>query len=145
MVASVDNYLQDGCMRCKYGATPQCKVNKWREELIALRNIVLESGLTEEIKWSVPVYTSSGKNIVSINALKASANIVFFKGALLNDEHEILDQQGNIQSGRIIRFTGVKEINKIKDVLHAYIKEAIAVEESGQKVTLKKIPQDGYR
>lgn len=33
----VDNYLMDGCMRCKYGGTPLCKVNNWREELEMLR------------------------------------------------------------------------------------------------------------
>ena len=47
----VDKYLIYGCMRCKYGGTPQCKVNSWRAELELLRQIVLETGLTEEIKW----------------------------------------------------------------------------------------------
>lgn len=54
----VDQYLVDGCMRCKYGATPQCKVRKWIEELEMLRQIALETGLKEEIKWGVPVYSS---------------------------------------------------------------------------------------
>lgn len=37
-------------MRYKYGGTPQCKVKKWTEELETLRQIALETGLTEEIK-----------------------------------------------------------------------------------------------
>jgi len=41
----VDKYLMDGCMRCPYGGTPQCKVNSWREELGTIRQIVLETGL----------------------------------------------------------------------------------------------------
>lgn len=49
----VDTYLIDGCMRCKYGGTPQCKVRSWREELEFLRQLVLETGLVEEIKWGV--------------------------------------------------------------------------------------------
>ena len=141
MNPQVDKYLIDGCMRCKYGGTPQCKVHNWREELEMLRQIVLETGLTEEIKWGAPVYTHKGKNIVSVGALKESANIGFFKGVLLTDKHKILQQQGNLQSDRIIKFTNVKEIEKIKDVLKEYVLEAIVIEESGKKVEFKKNPE----
>ena len=136
-----DKYLIDGCMRCKYGGTPQCKVLNWVDELEQLRQIVLETGLTEEIKWGFPVYTHKGKNIVTVNALKESANIGFFKGALLTDNHKILHQQGNLQSDRIIKFTNVNEIEKLKDVLNTYVIEAIAIEESGKKVEFKKNPE----
>ncbi|HOY12918.1 MAG TPA: DUF1801 domain-containing protein [Saprospiraceae bacterium] len=133
----VDKYLVDGCMRCKYGGTPQCKVNFWREELETLRQIVLETGLIEEIKWGVPVYTHNEKNILSVAALKDYATIGFFKGVLLTDNHKILKQQGNMQSDRIIPFTNVKDINEWTDVLKSYIIEAIAIEESGKKVEFK--------
>ena len=141
MNPQVDKYLIDGCMRCKYGGTPQCKVHNWREELEMLRQIVLETGLTEEIKWGAPVYTHKGKNIVSVVALKESANIGFFKGVLLTDKHKILQQQGNLQSDRIIKFTNVKDIEKVKDVLKEYVLEAIEIEESGKKVEFKKNPE----
>lgn len=137
----VNKYLAEGCMRCKYGATPKCKVHPWREALELLRQIVLETGLKEEIKWSVPVYTHEGKNIVSVSALKDSANISFFKGVLLKDPKKILQQQGNLQSGRIIRFTNTADIKKLTTALKAYIKEAVAVEESGQKVLYKRNPE----
>lgn len=137
----VDKYLIDGCMRCKYGGTPQCKVNNWTEELETLRQIVLETGLKEELKWGAPVYTHNGKNIVSVNALKESANISFFKGVLLTDTHKILRQQGNLQSDRIIKFTNVNDIKQLEDVLKAYITEAVAIEESGKKVAFKKNPE----
>jgi uncharacterized protein YdeI (YjbR/CyaY-like superfamily) len=137
----VDKYLIDGCMRCKYGGTPQCKVLNWTPELETLRQIVLETGLKEEIKWGVPVYTSKGKNIVTVNALKESANIGFYKGALLKDKHQILQQQGNIQAARIIRFTRESEINLLKDELKAYILEAIDIEKSGKKVETVKNPE----
>ena len=141
MNPQVDKYLIDGCMRCKYGGTPQCKVHNWRGELEMLRQIVLETGLTEEIKWGAPVYTHKGKNIVSVGALKESANIGFFKGVLLTDKHKILQQQGNLQSDRIIKFTNVKDIEKVKDVLKEYVLEAIEIEESGKKVEFKKNPE----
>lgn len=134
----IDKYLIDGCMRCKYGGTPQCKVNSWREELEQLRQIVLETGLTEEIKWGVPVYTHNGKNIVTVAALKESATIGFFKGVLLADKDKILQQQGNLQSDRIVKFTKTEEITKLKTILKEYVLEAITIEESGKKVEFKK-------
>lgn len=138
MNPQVDKYLMNGCMRCKLGGTPQCKVNTWREELKMLRQIVLETGLTEEVKWGVPVYTLDGKNVVTVNALKASANIGFFKGVLLADPQKILQRQGNLQSDRLIKFTNTDEIEKAREVLKSYILEAIAIEESGQRVEFKK-------
>lgn len=130
----VDKYLVDGCMRCKYGATPQCKVIPWREHIEMLRQIVLECGLVEEIKWGVPVYTYEGKNILNISALKNSANLGFFKGTLLKDTQKILEQQGNIHSARIIRFTQSSQIEKLEETLRAYINEAITLEKEGKKV-----------
>lgn len=141
MKPSVDKYLIDGCMRCKYGGTPHCKVRNWVEELELLRQIVLETELTEEIKWGVPVYTRNGKNVLTINALKDSANIGFFKGVLLSDKHKILQQQGSLQSDRIIKFTNSADIVKVKVILKEYILEAIEVEESGKKVEFKKNPE----
>ncbi len=41
------------------------KANQWREEFEQLRTIVLDCGLTEELKWGVPCYTVEGKNVVS--------------------------------------------------------------------------------
>lgn len=130
----VDKYLVDGCMRCKYGATPQCKVLKWTEILETLRQIILEQGLVEEIKWGIPVYTKNGKNIVNIGALKDSANLGFFKGALLSDSDQVLEQQGNIQSARIIRFYDIEKVIRLEQTIRNYIDEAIAIEERGFKV-----------
>ncbi|TRX59200.1 hypothetical protein FNH22_11795 [Fulvivirga sp. M361] len=141
MGPKVDKYLIYGCMRCKYGGTPQCKVLNWVEELELLRQIVLETGLTEEIKWGVPVYTHNGKNVVTVSALKESANIGFFKGVLLTDKHQILRQQGNLQSDRIVKFSSTEEVKKLKDILKVYVLEAIEIEESGKKVEFKKNPE----
>ncbi|MFD1164022.1 DUF1801 domain-containing protein [Sphingobacterium daejeonense] len=98
-----------------------------------MRQIVLETGLKEEIKWGAPIYTYNGKNIVSVGALKASANIGFFKGVLLNDTHKTLTQQGNLQSDRNIKFINADDIKKLKSVIKSYVLEAIAIEESGKK------------
>lgn len=141
MPTTVNQYITEGCMRCKYGGTPKCKVHSWKEELEVLREIVLETGLHEEIKWGAPVYTHNGKNIVSVAALKNFATIGFFKGVLLSDKQQILQQQGNLQSDRIVKFSNVYDIIKNKDVLKSYIIEAKEIEKSGKKVIFKKNPE----
>ncbi len=139
MNPQVDKYLIDGCMRCKLGGTPECKVNNWKEELDALRQIVLESGLTEEVKWGVPCYTSGNKNILIVSAFKEYACLSFFKGALLRDNENILLKHGeSSQSVRIIKFTSAKQITAQEETIKLYIKEALSIEKSGQKVGLKK-------
>ncbi len=139
MNPQVDLYLEDGCGRCKYYKTTQCKVHNWQSELKALRAIVLECGLTEELKWSVPVYTHKNKNIAIVSAFKDYCSLSFFKGSLLQDTENILHKQGeSSQSARILKFTNVKEISKIRDIIKAYIFEAIELESQGIKVEFKK-------
>ncbi|HSZ25446.1 MAG TPA: DUF1801 domain-containing protein [Cytophagaceae bacterium] len=114
------------------------KLEKWQQELEQLRKIILDCALTEELKWSVPVYTFQGKNIVGINGLKEFCALSFFKGALLNDINALFVQPGkNTQSGRWIKFSSVQDIIKMTPILKAYIYEAIEVEKAGLKVTLK--------
>ena len=134
MNTNPETYFTDGCGRCKFGGTPNCKVNKWTDELQILRAIVLECGLTEESKWGVPCYTYRNKNIVIVSAFREYCSLSFFKGSLLTDTENILDKPGgNTQAGRLIKFTNVQEIIKLKPVLKAYIFEAIEVEKSGIK------------
>lgn len=111
---------------------------KWAEEFEKLRGIILGCPLTEELKWGQPCYTWQGKNVVLMHGFKEYCALLFFKGALLNDPEGILVQQTeNVQGARQIRFTNVKEINKLAPVLKAYIYEAIEVEKAGLKVKLK--------
>ena len=115
------------------------KAKKWQEEIKQLRMIVLDCGLTEELKWGCPCYTFEKSNIVLIHVFKEYCALLFFKGALLKDAKGILIQQTeNVQAGRQVRFTGVREIAKMKPILKAYIYEAIEVEKAGLKVPLKK-------
>src|SRR6059058_373243 len=115
------------------------KAKKWQEEFEKLRMIILDCGLTEELKWGVPCYTFQKSNIVLIHVFKEYCALLFFKGALLNDANGILIQQTkNVQAARQIRFTNVREIVKMKPILKAYIHEAIEVEKAGLKVSLKK-------
>lgn len=114
------------------------KAEKWREEYEKLRTIILDCGLTEELKWGNPCYSFNGGNIVLIHGFKEYCALLFFKGALLNDANGILIQQTeNVQSPRQVRFTNLLQITELEPVLKAYIYEAIEVEKAGLKVTLK--------
>lgn len=114
------------------------KAEKWQKELEQLRKIALDCQLTEELKWGTPCYTLGEKNIVLIHDFKEYCAFLFFKGALLKDTDNILIQQSdNVQAGRQIRFTNLKEITDQKDILKTYIYQAIEVEKAGLKVDLK--------
>src|SRR5438046_4408625 len=124
------------------------KATKWQKEYEKLRTILLDCGLTEELKWGCPCYThptgSSGRafekrNIVLIHGFKEYCALLFFKGALLNDANGILIQQTkNVQSARQVRFANLQDIVKMEPILKTYIYEAIEVERAGLKVKLKK-------
>jgi len=111
---------------------------KWREEYAKLRTIVLDCGLTEELKWGVPCYTFQSSNIVLIHGFKEYCALLFHKGVLLNDTNGILIQQTeNVQSARQIRFRTSQEIIDLESVVKTYIYEAIEVEKAGLKVNFK--------
>lgn len=134
-IISIDQYLTEGCGRCKYFQTSQCKVHRWAEELLILRSIVLHAGLKEELKWSMPCYTIDGKNILIIAAFKDYCSVSFFKGALLKDKKQLLATSGeNSNASRQFKFTDTKQIIKVEKEILQYIKEAIAIEQSGAKI-----------
>lgn len=111
----------------------------WREESQALRKIVLSCGLTEELKWGEPCYTVDKANVVIIHGFKEYCALLFFKGTLMKDPNGILIRQTeNVQGARQIRFTDLGEIGQMKDILVAYVLEAVAVEKAGMKVEYRK-------
>jgi uncharacterized protein YdeI (YjbR/CyaY-like superfamily) len=114
------------------------KNEKWQAELAELRTIVLDCGLTEDVKWKVPCYTFEDRNIVLMHVFKEYCALLFPKGVLLKDPVNILIQQTqNVQSARQIRFTHVDEIVEMESILKAYIQEAIDVEKAGLEVEFK--------
>jgi uncharacterized protein YdeI (YjbR/CyaY-like superfamily) len=115
------------------------KADKWQAEFEHLRTLILDCGLTEELKWGCPCYTFQKSNILLIHGFKEYCAMLFMKGALLNDTNGILIQQTeNVQSARQIRFTNLREIIELEPVLKTHIYEAIEVEKAGLKVEMKK-------
>src|ERR1700739_818506 len=97
------------------------KTTKWQEEYSELRMLILDCGLTEELKWGCPCYTFQNNNIVLIHGFKDYCALLFMQGALLKDPKGILVQQTkNVQSARQIRFTNIQEILEDKSTIKAY-------------------------
>ena len=118
------------------------KSKDWQPELQALRAIILDSPLVEEVKWRVPCYTLEGKNVVFIGRFKEAAVLSFVKGVLLKDPTKILIQQTeNSQSVRILRFSSVRQITDMEPVLKAYLSEAVEAEKAGLKVKMKTVAE----
>lgn len=118
------------------------KDSQWSKEYDKLRKIVLACGLDEQLKWGQPCYMHGGSNIVLIHGFKEYCALLFFKGALMTDGEGLLIQQtANVQSARQMRFTDAKEITKLAATIKSYIYDAIAVEDAGLKVTLKKVEE----
>ena len=115
------------------------KSEKWKAAQEKLRTIVLDSELTEELKWGVPCYTLEGSNVVLMHEFKEYCALLFIKGVLVKDPSGILIQQTqNVQAGRQIRFTNLEQIIEMEPILKAYLAEAIEVEKSGVQVEYKK-------
>lgn len=142
MNPKIDNYLAEGCGRCSLMGTPECKVHLWPEELKLLRALVLDCGLTEELKWGVPCYTFQQKNVLMVSALKDFAALSFLKGVLLNNDAGLLHAPGpNSQSSRIMKFTSAKQVKEQEDLIRAHIFETIELEKAGARVEFKKNPE----
>ncbi|HEY0670223.1 MAG TPA: YdeI family protein [Sphingobacteriaceae bacterium] len=115
------------------------KAEQWKKEYEKLRTLILDCGLTEELKWGCPCYTFQKNNIVLIHGFKEYFALLFFKGALLKDSKNILIRQTeNVQAARQIRFTNIGEVIELEPVIKAYVYEALEVEKSGMKVEFKK-------
>ncbi|MFV0293445.1 MAG: YdeI/OmpD-associated family protein [Paracoccus sp. (in: a-proteobacteria)] len=115
------------------------ETTQWKDELLALRTILLDSGMSEEFKWHSPVYCADGRNIAIIWGFKEYAALGFFKGVLLQDHMGILEVPGdNSRSSRILKFTDTDRIRTLEPIIRAYTDEAISIEKAGLKVDFPK-------
>lgn len=105
-----------------------------KEELIRLRQILLDCKLTEEIKWGAPTYTYQGKNVAGIAGFKSYVGLWFHQGALLKDKEKKLinAQEGKTKALRQWRFASAKEIQP--RLIKAYVNEAIKVVKEGRSI-----------
>lgn len=110
------------------------KAKVWRPELRCLRELCLDSGLREEIKWASPCYTHDGRNVVGIAAFNSYFGLWFFQGALLNDAASVLTnaQQGKTRAMRQWRMSSAKDIRVT--LIRRYLKAARQLAEQGREI-----------
>ena len=117
----------------------------WNAERRLLRDILLDCGLEENVKWGKLCYAFDGGNVAIIFALKDYCAVGFFKGSLLEDDENVLVSPGeHSQAMRQLRFTGENEIADGKGRLVKYIRRAIDVERQGLKVEFSEKEQLEY-
>jgi uncharacterized protein YdeI (YjbR/CyaY-like superfamily) len=115
------------------------RAERWRAEFEALRSILRQTPLTEDLKWGQPCYAWGKANVVLMHGFKEYCALLFMKGALMPDPDGLLVQQTEyVRSARQIRFTALEQIKGKAATLKAYVEAAIAVEQAGLKIAPKK-------
>ncbi len=111
---------------------------RWEVEIAAMRRVLSGLAMKEECKWGKPTYTVDGKNVVIMQGFKEYFALGFFQGALLTDSKKVLVQLGQVHAGRVMKFTSAKDITSKAAIIKAYVREAIAVEKAGRRMTPRK-------
>ena len=107
---------------------------RWKAAIAEMRRVLGGFPMKEECKWGKPTYTVDGKNIVIMQGFKEYFALGFFQGALLRDRKKVLVQLGQVQGGRVMKFTGAKDIRAKAATIKAYVREAIAAEKAGLRM-----------
>ena len=106
--------------------------DQWPEEIRALRPLLLASGLEEHIKWGKPCYAVDDANVAIIQEFSDDLALMFFKGILLEDPADLLEEVGpNSHAARRMMFRSVEDVTDRADVVASYVSQAIAVEQAG--------------
>jgi uncharacterized protein YdeI (YjbR/CyaY-like superfamily) len=111
---------------------------RWEAEIAEMRRVLAGFAMKEECKWGKPTYMVGGKNIVIMQGFKEHFALGFFQGALLKDSKKVLVQLGQVQAGRVMKFSSVRDITAMAATIKAYVREAIAVEKAGLRMERKK-------
>ena len=134
MISQIEDYFSQGCGRCSRFATPECSSQIWAPGLQALRQICLDTGLVETLKWGHPCYTHQGRNLAIIGAFRGDFRLTFFNASLLKDSKKVLQRKGpNTLHADILSFTDAVEVKKMQATIRAYLQEAMALAEAGVK------------
>lgn len=126
MITAIDDYFTRGCGRCPRFDTADCSTRQWAAGLLALRELCLDVGLTETLKWAHPCYMHAGRNVAIIGALRGDFRLSFFHAALMRDPEGLLERQGpNTQHPDMLRFTDHAQLARLAPTIRAYLREAM--------------------
>lgn len=134
MITDADDFFTLGCGRCARFATPDCSVQQWAGGLKRVRQICLDAGLEETVKWGHPCYMHAGRNIALLGAFRGDYRINFFNAALLKDPEGVLENQGpNSQHPGTIRITDAAKLAALETTIRSYLAEAVDYAQAGLK------------
>ncbi len=134
MITEIEDFFADGCGRCTRFATDDCSARIWAKGMADLRRICRDAGLHETVKWGHPCYTSQGRNIAIIGAMRRDFRLSFFNAALMQDPAGVLQKQGpNTQHADMIRFEDANQVGRMTAVIASYLTEAISYATAGTK------------
>jgi len=105
----------------------------WRGQMLArLRQLILEAdpGMTEEWKWDTPVWSHKG-NVVAAGVFKDHVKLNFFKGATLQDPHDLFNAGLEAKTSRAIDIYEGDDIRA--PALQDLVRAAVAQNLSGGK------------
>ena len=109
-------------------------LEEWADKCMALHDQLLSLDYTSAIKWGRPVYSYLGENLLGVSRHKHFLTLMFFQGALLNDESKLLinAQEGVTKAMRQWRFHSPDEM--VIDRITPYLKEAKSLQGQGKRV-----------
>ena len=98
-----------------------------KDQLTALRQLLLDTDMEETVKWGMPAYCVDNKNVIGLAAFKNWTTLWFHKGAFLKDEKNVFvnAQEGKTKEMRHWRFKNIEEIETHKADIILYLKEAM--------------------
>ena len=110
------------------------KHDQWRQQLAAFREVLLEAGLAEDIKWGIPAYLFNGKNLIGFAGFKQHCALWFHQGVFLRDAAGKLTnaQEGKTQALRQWKVSAGEAVPR--ELLRDYVLEAIENHLAGRKV-----------
>jgi uncharacterized protein YdeI (YjbR/CyaY-like superfamily) len=110
------------------------KEGPFQEGLARLREVLLETGLEEHLKWGAPVYALDGVNVLGLMAFKKHFGLWFFQGVFLSDPHGVLSnaQEGKTKAMRHWKFSSTDEMDLGQ--VRSYVLEAITLAGKGVRL-----------
>jgi uncharacterized protein YdeI (YjbR/CyaY-like superfamily) len=107
--------------------------------LTHLRRLVHQAcpQIQEAIKWSFPVFEYHGI-LCNMAAFKKHCTFGFWKGNVLSDPHQVLNQIGVSAMGQLGRIETLADLPS-DEILISYLKEAMQLNEMVEKPSPKKV------
>ena len=134
MITDVDDYFTKGCGRCARFDTVDCSTKLWAVGQSTLRQICLDAGLVETVKWGHPCYMWQNRNIVIMGAFRNYFHLTFMNAALLRDSKNVLEKSGpNTRHTEMLRFLNNEQATTMRPIITAYLHESVGYARAGIK------------